>query len=109
MHYMDINTPDDHLDSQHKQVLLRDAKYFFKLDKILDLLNVKTLLDLRKLSISDLKNNLTENQVIKIIDAMSKWSVSPKNWKEPSDIQWMDNTGHTYTVSDNGYKEYPPQ
>ena len=100
---------DDYLDNQHKRVFLRDAKHFFKLDKILDLLNVETLLDLKNISISELKENLTENQVIKIIDAMKKWNVAPKNWKEPLSIYWLDNTGKEYRVSDDGYKEYPPQ
>jgi len=101
-----VTNPDDHLDQQHKEVLLRDAKHFYKLDKILDILKVETLYDLRLLPISELKESLNDKQITEIINALDKWHCSPANWREPKNITYYDNTGKSYWVNEHHYKVY---
>mgnify|MGYP007073214266 CR=1 FL=1 len=102
----DFKDPRSQLDEQHKKVLLRDAKHFFKLNQIWDTLKVDTLYELIEIPISKLSLSCTDKQVDNVLTAMKKWNCAPANYHEPKDITYYDNTGKSYWVDEHGYKNY---
>ena len=99
------------VDLQHEEVFLRDAKHFFDMPiAILDLLEERlpscNLYELKQLSISDLQRTFNNHTRVKtVIQALAQWNLRPKNYSEPGDIVYRDNTGGTYTV-ENGVRQY---
>ena len=102
------------VDLQHEKVFLRDAKHFFDMAQsgsILDTLEANlpslNLYELKQLSASELLSMLGGSKSRTILNCMKEWNVRPKNYMEPRDITYYDNTGQYYHYIDN--ERYYPQ
>ena len=99
------------VDLQHEEVFLRDAKHFFDMPKVIldsldDILPSCNLYELKQLSLSQLSDKLNNQAKVKtVVNAMAYWNLRPKNYKEPGDIIYYDNTGERYIV-ENGARNY---
>lgn len=104
------------VDTQREKVLLRDAKYFHCLNKIINKLEDSRLVSapanlyqLTQLKVSDLGDALSVLDIEKLQFAMKKWHCKLKNFLEPFDIMYYDNTGKYYHKDENGDHYYPEQ